>query len=170
MGQNIHDNCLPYEDTQRTHPVTLESLDIPVLSSPLLWKSLVQLDYLAYTHMGGGECAPPSREQSIKDLCNYLAMIAKRICTSDIDTEILSPMLACHSMTLDKSPGCNQFAWEMLQDESLPKLSTLSIENLMLKLLPVSSSSAEGSFRVLKLQCMLCVMLLKTMTVKQFSW
>ena len=44
-------------------------------------------------------------QRASKDLCNSLAMTARRVCTSYIDPAIVSPILACHLIALDKNSG-----------------------------------------------------------------
>ena len=39
------------------------------------------------------------------DLCQSLALLAKRLCTSLVPTNTLAPLLACRLIALDKSPG-----------------------------------------------------------------
>ena len=39
------------------------------------------------------------------DLCNSLALVAKRLCSSHVDPSSLSSFLACRLIALDKSPG-----------------------------------------------------------------
>ena len=39
------------------------------------------------------------------DLCNSLAMVAKRLCTTYVDPKCVSPLLACRLIALDKHPG-----------------------------------------------------------------
>ena len=37
--------------------------------------------------------------------CHSLALLAKRLCTSFVDTKGLAPLLACRLVALDKNPG-----------------------------------------------------------------
>ncbi len=39
------------------------------------------------------------------DLCNSIAMVARRICTTLVDPQGLAPLLACRLIALDKNPG-----------------------------------------------------------------
>ena len=39
------------------------------------------------------------------DLCDALALVARRICTSYVDPIALQPFVACRLMALDKCPG-----------------------------------------------------------------
>ena len=49
-------------------------------------------------------CAPLSRVH-LTDLCNSLALVAKRLCTSLVDPKCVSSLLACRLIALDKPPG-----------------------------------------------------------------
>ena len=39
------------------------------------------------------------------DLCQSLALLAKRLCTVFVDPQGLVPLMACHLIALDKNPG-----------------------------------------------------------------
>ena len=44
-------------------------------------------------------------KQASNSLCQSLANVAKRLCSSYIDPKVLSPLLACRLIALDKCPG-----------------------------------------------------------------
>ena len=46
-----------------------------------------------------------SFQRASDDLCHALALVARRLCTSLIDPELLQPLLACRLIALDKNPG-----------------------------------------------------------------
>ena len=39
------------------------------------------------------------------DLCHFLTLLAKRLCTTLVDPKGISPLLACRLIALDKCPG-----------------------------------------------------------------
>ena len=45
-----------------------------------------------------------SFKEASSDLCHSLALVARRICTSYVDPKLISPLLACRLIALDKNP------------------------------------------------------------------
>ena len=46
-----------------------------------------------------------SFQSSSNELCHSLALLARRLCTTFVDTKGLAPLLACRLVALDKNPG-----------------------------------------------------------------
>eukprot|EP00731_Ephydatia_muelleri_P001462 Em0001g1462a len=47
----------------------------------------------------------PFTSASSNELCHSLALLARRLCTTFVDTKGLAPLLACRLVALDKNPG-----------------------------------------------------------------
>lgn len=46
-----------------------------------------------------------SFKSAFSDLCHSLALLTRRLCTTFVDPNSLSPLMACHLIALDKCPG-----------------------------------------------------------------
>ncbi len=46
-----------------------------------------------------------SFKKASTELCNSVAMVARRICTTLVDPKGISPLIACRLIALDKCPG-----------------------------------------------------------------
>ena len=47
----------------------------------------------------------PSFHSASDELCSALAILARRLCTTFVDPIIISPLMACRLIALDKNPG-----------------------------------------------------------------
>ena len=74
---------------------------MPMSSVPPPCRLQGQQDPLGLMRMNGNACAPLVHASI--DLCNSLALVAKRLCTSYVDPRCVSPLLACHLLALDKN-------------------------------------------------------------------
>ena len=68
-----------------------------------------------------------------EDLCNSLALVARRLCSSYVDPDSLSAFLSCR-LALDKCPGVRPIALVKLVEESLLRQSCGSSEMILLTL------------------------------------
>ena len=103
MGQCIHEDCLFQEDPPPAHPAIFESLDASLIRSTALKITGAAGPSGIDAHGWRRMCT--SFQGASKDLCNSLALTARRMCTSYIDPAIVSPILACRLIALDKNPG-----------------------------------------------------------------
>ena len=55
------------------------------------------------------------------DLCNSLAQVAKKLCTSYVDPQALAPLMASRLIAVDKCPGVRPIGVGKLLDESIGK-------------------------------------------------
>ena len=103
---NIHlqQECiLPTVDTPMGHPVVFDALDVSVVRATAL-----------RTVGAAGPSGVDAREwrrlctsfhAASDELCAAIALFARRLCTTYLSPDILSPFLACRLIALDKSPG-----------------------------------------------------------------
>ena len=100
--QATPDVIIPSEPTD-VHPVMFEPLDATMIKSAALQTSGAAgpsgLDAIGWRRL----CT--SYRSASTDLCQSLALSAKRICTSLIDPLSIAPLLACRLIALDKNPG-----------------------------------------------------------------
>ena len=102
-GQHAHAECIIPSAPQDLHPVVFDLIDANAIRSAALrttgsagpsgvdvneWRRLC-------TAFKGASA----------DLCNSLALVAKRLCTSYVDPKCVSPLLACRLIALNKNPG-----------------------------------------------------------------
>ena len=85
------------------HPVIFDSIDSRLIRSTALKTSGAArpsgLDAYAWRRLCN------SFKSSSDTLCHALAQVAKRLCSSLIDPQLTSPILACRLIALDKCPG-----------------------------------------------------------------
>ena len=102
-GQISHANCILQSPTQEVHPVVFESIDAGVIRSAALHTTGSAGPSGIDAHGWRRLCT--SFKGASSELCNSLALVARRICTSYIDPKSISPLLACRLIALNKNPG-----------------------------------------------------------------
>ena len=103
-GQPAHPDTLIHSITPpETHPVIFECMDGNAIRSAVL-----------HTHGSAGPSGLDaigwrrlcmSFQNHSAELCNSLALVAKKLCTSYVDPEALAPLTASRLIALDKCPG-----------------------------------------------------------------
>ena len=101
-GQTAHDCILP-SPPQEVHPIVFESIDATVIRSAAINATGSTGPSGLDAHGWRRLCT--SFKAASSDLCHSLALVARRICTSYVDTKSLSPLLACRLIALNKNPG-----------------------------------------------------------------
>ena len=95
--------AFPCDNSLDVHPVLLESIDgIAIRSAAIRTNGSAGpsgLDAVGWKRLCTSFQSPSA------DLCNSLALVAKRICTTYVEPQGIAPLTACRLITLDKSPG-----------------------------------------------------------------
>ena len=103
QGQHLNPAFILPSAPQEVHPVIFESLDAGAIRSAALRTSGSAgpsgLDAKEWRRL----CTALKGASS--NLCNSMALLAKRLSTTYIDPECISPLLACRLIALDKNPG-----------------------------------------------------------------
>ena len=103
QGQHLNPAFILPSAPQEVHPVIFESLDAGAIRSAALRTSGSAgpsgLDAKEWRRL----CTAFKGASS--NLCNSMALLAKRLSTTYIDPECISPLLACRLIALDKNPG-----------------------------------------------------------------
>ena len=101
--QPVHSDTIINNDTPDVHPVLFESLDAATIRSATLYTSGAAgpsgLDALGWRRL----CT--SFKTASSELCQSLALTAKRLCTEFVDPVSIAPHMACRLIALDKNPG-----------------------------------------------------------------
>ena len=102
-AQPIHQEALLSEDPPLVHPVVFDSIDKGLVRSAALKTSGAAgpsgLDAYCWRRL----CTCYGHASS--DLCQALADVARRLCTTYIDPVYIAPFIACRLIALDKTPG-----------------------------------------------------------------
>ena len=103
-GQPAHPDTLLYATTSlETHPVIFHCLNGAAIHSAALHINGTAgpscIDATGWRQL----CT--SFQTTSADLCNSLALVAKKLCTSYVDSEGLAPLTASRLIALDKCPG-----------------------------------------------------------------
>ena len=103
-AQPLHPECLlPLADTPAVHPVVFDALDASVVRAAAL-RTMGVAGPSGIDARGWRRLCTSFRAAS-DELCGANALFARRLCTSFISPDILSPFLGCRLIALDKSPG-----------------------------------------------------------------
>ena len=102
-GQYAHAECIIPSTTQDVHPVVFDSIDANAIRSTALQTTGSAGPSGLDAHEWRRLCT--AFKGASTDLCNSLALVAKRLCTSYVDPKCVSPLLTCRLIALDKSPG-----------------------------------------------------------------
>ena len=100
QGQPTYVECITPTTPQDVHPVIFESIDANAIRSAALRTTGSEGPSGLDAHEWRRLCTA-FKDASI-DLCNSIALVAKRLCTSYVDPKLVSPLLVC---ALDKHPG-----------------------------------------------------------------
>ncbi len=97
-GRPAHQDSLSREALPYIHPVVFDYIDKNIVKSAAL-----------EAHQGlmptTGEDYAPASDLLSADLCQALAEVAKRHCTTYVDPKSIAPFVACRLIALDKNPG-----------------------------------------------------------------
>ena len=103
VGQPAHNSCIIPKDPQEPHPVIFEPLDVNAIRTAALRTSGAAgpsgLDSQQWRRL----CT--SYKGASRDLCDSLALVARRICTSYVYPSSIAPLLSCRLIALNKHPG-----------------------------------------------------------------
>ena len=103
QGQHLNPACIIPSTPQEVHPVIFESLDASAIRSAALRTTGSAgpsgLDAQEWRRL----CTAFKGASS--NLCNSMALLARRLSNTYIDPECTSPLLACRLIALDKNPG-----------------------------------------------------------------
>ena len=102
-GQPAYPEILLTPPEQEPHPVLFDQLDGKAIRTTVLRieGAAGPLGVDAY----GWRRLCISFKSASSELCNSLALLARQICTTDVDPQGLAPLLASHLIALDKCPG-----------------------------------------------------------------
>ncbi len=103
------------------------------------------------------------------DLCNALAIVTKRICSTFIDSRATAPLLACRLIAIDKNPGVSPLASETPQEGSWQSPLPSSLKETS-KRLVAANNYVEGKCLVLRLQYMPPEQHSRRKTPKLYYW
>ena len=102
-NQPVYPDCILSSDPDPPHPIIFDSIDGNAIRSAALnihgSSGPSGLDAYAWRRL----CT--SFKGASIDLCNSLAGVAKRLCTTYVDSKSVSSFLACCLIALDKCPG-----------------------------------------------------------------
>ncbi len=103
-GQPAHpETLLQSSPIQKPHPVLFEQIDGERIRMAAL-KSQGGAGPSGLDSQGWRRLCTSFRKAS-SDLCNSVALLARRICTTTVDPAGLTPLTACRLVALDKCPG-----------------------------------------------------------------
>ena len=103
-AQPLHPECcLPSLDTPAVHPVVFNALDASLVCAAVLRTVGAAGPSGIDAHGWRRLCI--SFHAAFDELCGTIALFARRLCTTFISPDILSPFLGCRLIALDKSPG-----------------------------------------------------------------
>ena len=94
---------MAYADAPDVHPVIFEQIDASSIRSATLHTKGAAGPSGLDAHCWRRLCS--SFKSASHDLCHALALLARRLCSSFVDPEGLSALLACRLIALDKCPG-----------------------------------------------------------------
>ena len=103
QGQHAHAECIISSAPQDIHPIVFDSIDDNVIRSAAMRTTGSAGPSGVDAHEWRRLCT--AFKGASTDLCNSLALVAKRLCTSYVDPKCVSPLLACRLIALDKNPG-----------------------------------------------------------------
>jgi len=92
-----------WADPPATHPVIFDPLDGRVIRAAALQTSGAASPSSVDAHSWRHLCI--SFHLASTELCVAISLFAKRICTTYVSQEILSPFMECQLIALDKNPG-----------------------------------------------------------------
>ena len=101
----LHSEALLSDDAASTpvHPVIFDALDGPVIKAAALRTSGAAgpsgIDAHGWRRLCSSFCS------ASEELCSSIAILARRLCTTFIDPEMISSLMACRLIALDKRPG-----------------------------------------------------------------
>ena len=101
--QPVHNDAIINDDTPDVHPVLFESLDAAAIRSAALYTSGAAGPSGLDAHGWRRLCT--SFKTASFELCQSLALTAKRLCTEFVDPVSIAPLMACRLIALDKNPG-----------------------------------------------------------------
>ena len=87
-------------------------------------------------------------KQASNSLCQSLANVAKRLCSSYIDPKVLSPLLACRLIALDKCPGVRPIGI----DDTARRIIAKAVQKVTSSMLQGLSSCVRVKFLAVKQQ------------------
>ncbi len=103
QGRQAQLNCILEDEPQDQHPILFESIDGSVIRSAAIKVSGAAGPSGLDAHEWRRLCT--SHKEASRDLCNSLAAVARRICSSYVDPTHIKPLLASRLIALDKNPG-----------------------------------------------------------------
>ena len=103
QGQYAHAECIIPSAPQDVHSVVFDSIDANAIRSAALRTTGSAGPSGLDAHEWRRLCT--AFKGASTDLCNSLALVAKRLCKTYIDPKCVSPFLTCRLIALDKSPG-----------------------------------------------------------------
>ena len=102
-SQSVHPESIVPGDPQTIQPVVFDSIDASVVRSAALKTNGAAGPSGIDAHGWRQLCT--SLKSASSDLCQSLALTAKRLCTSLVDPKSVAPLMACRLLALDKNPG-----------------------------------------------------------------
>ncbi len=117
MSQPALPNCILQSPPIDPHPVIFESIYAATIRSAAMHITGAAGPSGLDAHGWRRLCT--SFKEVSTDLCRNLALTARRICTTYIDQSVISPLLACRLIALNKNPGVRPIgigdtAWQII--------------------------------------------------------
>ena len=102
-GQPASPNSILQGPPPEIHPIVFDSIDARLIHSTALRTSVAAGPSGLDAHAWRRLCT--AFKSASNSLCQLLAEVAKCLCSSLVDSQGLSPFLACRLIALDKCPG-----------------------------------------------------------------
>ncbi len=102
-GQKPYRECIIEDEPQDPHPIIFEAINSNSIRSNALKIRGAAGPSGLDAHIWRRLCT--SYKGPSSDLCEALATVAKRICSTYVDPNSLKPLLACRLIALSKKPG-----------------------------------------------------------------
>ena len=103
IGQEGYKECIIADEPQEPHPVIFEAINSNSIRLCALKTRGAAGPSGLDAHMWRRLCT--SYKGPSSDLCESLALVAKRICSTYVDPHSITPLLACRLIALSKKPG-----------------------------------------------------------------
>ena len=102
-AQVPHQDCILDEEPYQSHPIIFDSINSDLIRSCAMRTTGAAGPSGLNAHKWRRLCT--SYKGPSNDLCNALATVAKRICSTYVDPTAIAPLLACRLIAIDKNPG-----------------------------------------------------------------
>ncbi len=102
-AQKVYKECVVAEEPEDPHPIIFDAINSESIRSSALRTTGAAGPSGLDAHTWRRLCT--SYKGSSRDLCESLASVARRLCSTHVDPQLIAPLLACRLIALDKNPG-----------------------------------------------------------------